>query len=186
MCRCGAEGRGAAVDSAVLGDDIRNLFHVHAGRFNSGEMGGRGSTMKTQQGRQDTPLLAEEGGSVPFRLPGAAPLPEPPAPTQHEHTTRRRAGGLAHSLLLTDLSARAKSPFWPQRFTSLHSAAAAPGPPAAAAAISEPGGEQPRKRKGRTATSRAWARAARAPPSVSQSVSLPLAVAVSQQEQGVR
>lgn len=85
----------------MLGDDIRNLFHVHAGRFNSGGGVGRVSTIKTQQGRFDTPLQAEEGGSVPSRLPRAAPLPEPPFLTQHEHTTRRRAG-LSRSLTLVD------------------------------------------------------------------------------------
>lgn len=74
-----------------------------------------------------------------------------PAARQGPAPTWRRGAALArsltHSLLLTDLSARAKSPFWPQRFTSLHSAAAAaaPAPPtaAAAAAILEPGGETP-------------------------------------------
>lgn len=82
-----------------------------------------------------------------------------PATAPRRGRGRRRHGGGPHSLnslLLTDLSARAKSPFWPQRFTSLHSAAADPAP--LADAILEPGGENtsgggkgrllPRKRKG--------------------------------------
>lgn len=72
------------------------------------------------------------------RLCAAGPGADMAAGDRHS-----RARSLAHSLLLTDLSARAKSPFCPQRFTSLHSAAAAPAPPAAA--ILEPGGDTRRE-----------------------------------------
>lgn len=67
-----------------------------------------------------------------------SPPQGPRARAGRHHRPAGRGPALSpHSLLLTDLSARAKSPFCPQRFTSLHSPAAAAAP--AAAAILAPG-----------------------------------------------
>lgn len=108
---------------------------------------GRPASLYPNTVRSPEPLPAALLPARNLRTDGHHPLPatpqrpsaRPPHPGRDNRPAGRGPALPPHSLLLTDLSARAKSPFWPQRFTSLHNPAAAAAAAPAAAAILTPG-----------------------------------------------
>lgn len=130
---------------------------------------GRPASLYPNTVRSPEPLPAALLPARNLRTDGHHPLPatpqrpsaRPPHPGRDNRPAGRGPALPPHSLLLTDLSARAKSPFWPQRFTSLHNPAAAAAP--AAAAILTPG---PDTRRGGGAAAEAEVPSGAPPPAV--------------------